>query len=225
MSTLSERLSKARGDAGLSQAALAKLAGCGQSTIASIERGRNQGSTVLPRLAELLGVSAIWLAEGRGLPRPNASTKHSPDETIADPDAMTLGKPGKPLFCSISLPGVLPQDPKLVTKGDLEQMNNDLLPEFRLECEHDLPAEAAGDLAIAKGHYAIMDSTVEHQPRDIVLARLPDARLVLRRVVRMGDGQTYLVGDGEGHPLPSPDAILAVAIGSSTPRLTRRKKR
>jgi len=66
MKTLSERLTEARTDAGLSQGALAKLAGCGQSTIASIERGCNQGSTILPRVAEILGVSAIWLAEGRG---------------------------------------------------------------------------------------------------------------------------------------------------------------
>jgi transcriptional regulator with XRE-family HTH domain len=46
MKTLAERLSEARADAGLSQGALAKQAGCGQSTIASIERGRNQGSTI-----------------------------------------------------------------------------------------------------------------------------------------------------------------------------------
>jgi len=70
MKTLAERLAEARNEAGMSQGALAKLAGCGQSTIASVERGRNQGSTVLPRLAEILGVSALWLAEGRGPKRP-----------------------------------------------------------------------------------------------------------------------------------------------------------
>jgi len=77
MKTLAERLSEARADAGLSQGALAKQAGCGQSTIASIERGRNQGSTILPRLAELLNVSALWLAEGRGPKRPGANTPPS----------------------------------------------------------------------------------------------------------------------------------------------------
>lgn len=56
----------------MSQGALAKLAGCGQSTIASIERGRNQGSTILPRVAEILGVNALWLAEGRGPKQPDS---------------------------------------------------------------------------------------------------------------------------------------------------------
>lgn len=73
MKTLAERLAEARSETGLSQGALAKQAGCGQSTIASIERGRNQGSTILPRLAEILGVNALWLSEGRGPMRPGAA--------------------------------------------------------------------------------------------------------------------------------------------------------
>jgi transcriptional regulator with XRE-family HTH domain len=66
MNTLKDRLKEARKAAGYSQAALADLAKCGQTTIASIENGRNQGSTVLARLAEILGVEPLWLSEGRG---------------------------------------------------------------------------------------------------------------------------------------------------------------
>jgi len=64
MSTLKDRLIEARKEAGLSQAGLAKLAGCGQTTVASIENGRNQGSTALARIAEVLHVEALWLSEG-----------------------------------------------------------------------------------------------------------------------------------------------------------------
>ena len=59
-------MTTARHAKGLSQAQLAKLVKCGQTTIASIENGRNRGSTVLARVAEVLGVHALWLAEGRG---------------------------------------------------------------------------------------------------------------------------------------------------------------
>src|SRR5690606_41856478 len=52
-------------EAGLSQAELAKAIGTGQSTIASIENGRNQGSGFLVDIARVLGVRPDWLASGR----------------------------------------------------------------------------------------------------------------------------------------------------------------
>jgi len=79
MSTLKDRLIEARKEAGLSQAGLAKLAGCGQTTVASIENGRNQGSTALARIAEVLHVEALWLSEGRG------EKRRSKDTTQPDP--------------------------------------------------------------------------------------------------------------------------------------------
>jgi phage repressor protein C with HTH and peptisase S24 domain len=66
MSTLSERMKKARIEAGLSQAELAKQLGAGQSTIASIENGRNQSSGRLVEIAQLLQVNPTWLASGQG---------------------------------------------------------------------------------------------------------------------------------------------------------------
>jgi len=65
MNNLAERTKKARKDAGLSQADLAKAIGTGQSTIASIENGRNQGSGFLVDIARVLGVRPDWLASGR----------------------------------------------------------------------------------------------------------------------------------------------------------------
>ena len=66
MSTLKERMIEAREAIGLSQAELAKRAHCGQTTVASIENGRNKGSTPLPMIAFVLGVEALWLVEGKG---------------------------------------------------------------------------------------------------------------------------------------------------------------
>lgn len=78
MSTLRERMIEARTEAELSQGALAKLVKCGQTTIASIENGRNQSSSILARVAAVLNVNALWLAEGKGAKR-NADLLPSPD--------------------------------------------------------------------------------------------------------------------------------------------------
>lgn len=66
MTTLAKRLTAERHLAGLSQAALAKKAGCSQATVADIERGRNSESTKLARIAAALGLHAVWLQRGTG---------------------------------------------------------------------------------------------------------------------------------------------------------------
>lgn len=70
MDTLADRLKEARAEACLTQQQLADLCHVSQSTIAGIERGRNRrGSLLLPRIAAVLRVNVLWLAEGRGLKR------------------------------------------------------------------------------------------------------------------------------------------------------------
>lgn len=66
MRTLSKRLAEARKDKGWSQEELARRAGCSQSLIGNLEAERQQGSAKLPQIADALGVSALWLAEGKG---------------------------------------------------------------------------------------------------------------------------------------------------------------
>lgn len=66
MDTLAKRLKHARKTRGLSQAELANRLGVGQSTIASIENGRNQGSKFLVAIARELGTDAAWLEAGDG---------------------------------------------------------------------------------------------------------------------------------------------------------------
>lgn len=65
MSTFGERLKQARKDKGLSQSALAKLVGVKQPTIAELEN-EGKGSSKASLLARALGVSALWLSEGKG---------------------------------------------------------------------------------------------------------------------------------------------------------------
>lgn len=60
---LAERVREAREDLGLSQEALAALAGCKQQTIAAIESGQTKQPRNIKQLAKALGRSVAWLMD------------------------------------------------------------------------------------------------------------------------------------------------------------------
>lgn len=65
MSTFGERLREARKDAKMSQATLALKVGLKQPTIAELE-AEGKGSSKSALIAQVLGVSAVWLSDGVG---------------------------------------------------------------------------------------------------------------------------------------------------------------
>lgn len=84
MDTLAKRLVAVRKEAGLSQAELAKLAGVkNQSTIGMLESGERKKSTYIPAIAVALNVSALWLADGRGLKQQGIS-ENGHDQAMQD---------------------------------------------------------------------------------------------------------------------------------------------
>ncbi|MFF7060757.1 S24 family peptidase [Achromobacter spanius] len=85
MSALKDRLAEARTEAGLSQAQLAKAVGAGQSTIASIENGRNKGSSLFLDLARALNVNVEWLMDGAGPKRGEGGPTPPPKSAPAAP--------------------------------------------------------------------------------------------------------------------------------------------
>lgn len=66
MKTFGDRVRARREELGMSQEGLGKAAGISQSTVAQIERGRNQGTKHILGLVRALGVRADWLERGRG---------------------------------------------------------------------------------------------------------------------------------------------------------------
>lgn len=64
--TFGDRVRDRREAREMSQEQLAKASGVSQSTIAQIERGRNQGTKHILKLAGALGVRPEWLETGRG---------------------------------------------------------------------------------------------------------------------------------------------------------------
>ncbi|RBP19727.1 helix-turn-helix domain-containing protein, partial [Achromobacter marplatensis] len=83
MKALKDRLVEARTESGLSQAQLAKAVGAGQSTIASIENGRNKGSSLFLDLARALNVNVEWLVDGTGSKRDTVSSLQTDHRKIA----------------------------------------------------------------------------------------------------------------------------------------------
>lgn len=86
--TLAERLRSARKTAGMTQTELAKKAKVSQTTISDIERGRNQGSAELPRIAASLGVTVESLT---GIGSPLAKNSHSPSQSKPHTTTVLVG--------------------------------------------------------------------------------------------------------------------------------------
>ncbi|WP_230624914.1 helix-turn-helix domain-containing protein [Burkholderia cepacia] len=83
MYTLADRLKWARQKANLSQEELGKKAGVSQSTIGNLEAGTRNSARRLPQIAAVLGVNALWLAEGRGEVAASTKAHATYDEAIA----------------------------------------------------------------------------------------------------------------------------------------------
>ena len=67
MTTLAKRLFEARTAKGMTQPELARAANVkSQSTIGMLESGAHGSSAYIPAIAAVLGIPALWLAEGRG---------------------------------------------------------------------------------------------------------------------------------------------------------------
>lgn len=64
--TFGQRIRECRKDKRLSQEALASRAGMSQANLSELENDKYPSSTFTPQLASILGVRAVWLAEGRG---------------------------------------------------------------------------------------------------------------------------------------------------------------
>lgn len=63
--TVGQRIKQARKAAGITRTELAERSGVPYPTLAGLENGDQKTSTALPALAQVLGVTALWLSTGR----------------------------------------------------------------------------------------------------------------------------------------------------------------
>lgn len=78
---LKDRLKLARKASKKTQVEIATAVGMTQSSYSELETGKSQASTLLPKMADILGVDALWLQTGEGEMQPshlkNSSLKPS----------------------------------------------------------------------------------------------------------------------------------------------------
>ena len=79
---LRDRAISAREAANLTRPQAASLAGIPYTTLVNIEAGTVGRSAVIPRLAAIYGVNALWLESGRG----SRTSKGAGLVDVADPD-------------------------------------------------------------------------------------------------------------------------------------------
>lgn len=186
MTTLKDRLKEARGESGLSQGALAKLAKCGQTTIASIESGRNKGSTVITQLATALNVNPVWLAEGRPPKRATSIDAEKTNELIdltTHPDLLSIPRVKFKLSAGVSGYSVEPENgngkPVFFRKDwfDLHNYRPDKLLAIRVSGSSMEPSLWDDDLVVIN-----TDDTAPHDGD--VFALNYEGELVIKRMRR-----------------------------------------
>ncbi len=66
MGSIGARIKERRSELGMKQDALAKRVGLSQTTISDLENNPTMKTREVARIAAVLGVNALWLADGKG---------------------------------------------------------------------------------------------------------------------------------------------------------------
>lgn len=215
METFGDRVREARKKRGMTQKQLAAASGLSQTTISDIERGRNASSADIVALARAVGVSAEWLADGRG-PRTLLTPDLPPAEGVnaAAPADAQGGHEGGTLLTGLS-PA---PDPKgrvpLISNvqaghwthaADLLQPGEayDWIETGVTVRPHTFALRVTGDSMepeFAHGTIVIVEPEMDAHPGDYVIAKNGDEEAVLKKLVRDG-ADLYLVPLNTRYPI------------------------
>lgn len=203
MSELASRLKTARALLGISQADLAKRIGAGQSTIASIENGRNNGSGRLVDIAKALNVRPEWLARGEG--PMNVGAPLQADVQSAAPDSKVVWP-----FQSISASDVLTLPP--VQLGKLEGAIALAVAQLRIGIDVAPPTAAA---AYTGGNLFSHDTEEAFPPLGVKQLQPWEGGTTTKQEERLGavrfaSNDEVMVNVSVGEPFPANDRFEKV---------------
>lgn len=216
-----DRLKKARKLAGLNQAELAKKIGVQQTSISDLERGKSKSTSFSTQIAYELGVSALWLATGKGEmmdatggvePDSNVSVAPAPLQYFQYPVISSV-RAGKFAECVVPYPTGM-EDKNEST--DYEAKG----PAFWLEVAGDsMTAPAGVRPSIPEGTLVLVDTGIEATPGKLVVAQLDESNEATFKKLIVDGGQKYLKPLNPAYPLIPINGncrIIGVAVEAKT---------
>lgn len=193
MKSLQERLREERKLRGWSQKQLAVKAGVSQTTIADIERGRNQGSTFLPNIAKALDLTVEELIKG--------STGPKKVVELTQQQSRTTSLKG---FVKVPVVG----DAKLGDQGFFVELEfpvgfGDGYIEWPTKDQNAYAIRCVGDSMkprIRHGEFAIIEPGYQVNPGDDVLVKSIDGKVMIKEFLYERDDMIHLGSVNEAHP-------------------------
>lgn len=187
MDTLRERLIFARKRKGYTQGELAAKVGCSQGTIGNLESRsgiKSQTSTsYLPKIAEELGVTALWLAEGGDA---NFEALHvKPARNVPVVGDVKGGADG--YFEELQYPeghgdGTIPYPTSDANAYALRVRGDSMQPRYRT------------------GEFIVVEPNMEAQPGEDVVVICRDGRKLLKTLAWIRNKEICLLSISNGHP-------------------------
>ncbi|QPI65855.1 LexA family protein [Vreelandella venusta] len=216
-----DRLKKARKLAGLNQAELAKKIGVQQTSISDLERGKSKSTSFSTQMAHELGVSALWLATGKGEMVPSAVSSVSDSNVSMAPTPMRYYRypvissvqAGKFAECVVPYPSGMEEQHE---STDYDAKG----PAFWLEVSGDsMTAPAGVRPSITEGTLVLVDTGIEATPGKLVVAQLDESNEATFKKYIVESGQKYLKPLNPAYPLIPINGncrILGVAVEAKT---------
>ncbi|MBR2512734.1 MAG: helix-turn-helix domain-containing protein [Halomonas sp.] len=216
-----DRLKKARKLAGLNQAELAKKIGVQQTSISDLERGKSKSTSFSTQIAHELGVSALWLATGKGEMVAGAVSSATNNNVSIAPTPLRYYRypvissvqAGKFAECVVPYPAGMEEQHETTdysAKG----------PAFWLEVAGDsMTAPAGVRPSIPEGTLVLVDTGIEATPGKLVVAQLDESNEATFKKYIVESGQKYLKPLNPAYPLIPINGncrILGVAVEAKT---------
>ena len=219
-----DRLKAARKHAGLNQAELATRIGVQQTSISDLERGKSKSTSFSTQIAHELGVSALWLATGKGemVATEVGDVRASYDANTA-PAAQPLRYHRYPVVsevqagwfaeCIVPYPAGM-EERHETTDYDAKG------PAFWLEVTGDsMTAPAGVKPSVPEGTLVLVDTGIEPAPGKLVVAQLDESNEATFKKLIVDGGQRYLKALNPAYPLIPINGncrILGVAVEAKT---------
>ncbi|MFI2816785.1 LexA family protein [Vreelandella lionensis] len=216
-----DRLKKARKLAGLNQAELAQKIGVQQTSISDLERGKSKSTSFSTQIAHELGVSALWLATGKGEMNAGAVSSATDNNVSMAPTPLRYYRypvissvqAGKFAECVVPYPAGMEEQHE---STDYDAKG----PAFWLEVSGDsMTAPAGVRPSIPEGTLVLVDTGIEATPGKLVVAQLDESNEATFKKYIIESGQKYLKPLNPAYPLIPINGncrILGVAVEAKT---------